>query len=186
MNRTTRSVLSGTGSSLPSRVVPNEEFVGTIETSDEWIRTRTGIRERRFVGPGETSASLGIEAARNALHSARIAPEQIDLIICATVTPDLMTPANACSIQYALGCRQIPAFDLAAACTGFLYALSVADQYIRAGTAKNVLVVGTEVLSKAMDLTDRNTCILFGDGAGAVVLSAMEKTERGIHAVRLF
>ena len=186
IHRKIRSVLSGTGSSLPSRIVPNAEFVGMVDTSDEWIRTRTGIRERRFVGPGETSGSLGVIAARHALASARLDPAEIDLIVCATVTPDMMTPANACIIQNALGCRQIPAFDIAAACTGFMYALSVADQYIRNEEARHVLVVGTEVLSRAMDLTDRNTCILFGDGAGAVVLSGAEKTERGIQLVRLF
>jgi 3-oxoacyl-[acyl-carrier-protein] synthase III len=185
MNRRIRSVLSGTGSSLPARIVPNEEFVASIDTSDEWIRSRTGIRERRFAGIGETSASLGIMAAKNALAKARIAPDLIDLIICATVTPDLMTPSNACTIQNALGCRPIPAFDISAACTGFLYALSIADQYIRTGSARHVLVVGAEVLSRAIDVTDRNTCILFGDGAGAVVLSATEQHDRGIHYFRL-
>jgi 3-oxoacyl-[acyl-carrier-protein] synthase-3 len=186
MKRKIRSILSGTGSSLPARIVPNEDFVASIDTSDEWIRTRTGIRERRFVGPGETSATLGVLAAKNALASARVAPEEIDLIICATVTPDLMTPANACTIQHALGCRTIPAFDISAACTGFLYALSIGDQYIRAGSAKHVLVVGTEVLSRAMDFKDRNTCILFGDGAGAVVMTASEQGDRGIQQIRLF
>lgn len=186
MNRKIRSVISGTGSCVPARIVPNEEFVATVDTSDEWIRSRTGIRERRFVGPGETSATLALIASRNALANAHLLPHEIDLIICATVTPDWMTPANACIIQHELGCRHIPAFDLSAACTGFIYALSIADQYIRAGTAKNVLVVGTEILSRAMDLTDRNTCILFGDGAGAVVVSASERPDRGIHHVNIF
>jgi 3-oxoacyl-[acyl-carrier-protein] synthase-3 len=186
MKPTIRSLLSGTGSCLPARIVPNEDFVSTVDTSDEWIRTRTGIRERRFVGQGETSATLGLQAARFALDRARVAAENLDLIICATVTPDYMTPANACLIQHALGCRQIPAFDLAAACTGFLYGLSVADQYIRAGAARHVLVVGAEVLSRAINVHDRNTCILFGDGAGAVVLSATDDPSRGLHSVRLF
>lgn len=186
MNRKIRSVLSGTGSSLPARIVPNDDFVGTVDTSDEWIRTRTGIRERRFVGLGETSATLGALAAKNALAKAHVAPGEIDLIVCATVTPDLMTPANACTIQNALGCRPIPAFDISAACTGFLYGLSVGDQYIRTGSAKHVLIVGAEVLSRITDFTDRNTCILFGDGAGAVVLSATEQIERGLHYIRLF
>jgi 3-oxoacyl-[acyl-carrier-protein] synthase-3 len=186
MSRTTRTVLRGTGSALPARVVPNDEFVATIDTSDEWIRTRTGIRERRFIGPGDTSASLGVAAARAALQAADLGAGQIDQIICATVTPDLMTPANACIIQAALGCRHVPAFDISAACTGFLYALAIGDQAIRAGAARNVLIVGTEVLSRVCDFTDRNTCILFGDGAGAAILAASEVEGRGVHQVRLF
>jgi len=186
MNRKTTTVLRGTGSCLPSRIVPNDEFVGTINTSDEWIRTRTGIRERRFVGPGETSGTLALTAARNALTRAQIPATELDLIICATVTPDHMTPANANVIQAALGCRPIPAFDISAACTGFLYALSIADQYIRAGSARNVLIIGAEALSRAMDFTDRNTCILFGDGAGAAILSASDSADRGVLQVRLF
>lgn len=186
MNRKLKSALVGTGSSLPARIVPNDEFVATIDTSDEWIRTRTGIRERRFVGPDETSGSLGIAAARCALAKSQLAATDLDLIVCATVTPDLMTPANACSIQSALGCRAIPSFDISAACTGFLYAMSIGDQYIRSGDARHVMIVGTEILSRAMDFTDRNTCILFGDGAGAAVLSASEHPERGVHHIRLF
>lgn len=186
MNRKTKAALRGTGSSLPDRIVTNDEFVATIDTSDEWIRTRTGIRERRFAGPGDTSASLGLSAAQKALAKAKITPSQIDLIVCATVTPDTMTPANACTIQAALGCRSIPAFDISAACTGFLYAMSVGDVYIRSGAAQNVLIVGAEVLSRAMDFSDRNTCILFGDGAGAAVLSASEYEEEGIHLIQLY
>ena len=171
---------------MPTRIVSNDEFVATIDTSDEWIRTRTGIRERRFVGPSDTSASLGITASKNALAKARLPATELDLIICATVTPDNMTPANANSIQAALGCRQIPAFDISAACTGFLYAMWIADQSIRCGASRNVLIVGSEVLSRAIDLTDRNTCILFGDGAGAAVLSASDQGGAGIHLIRLF
>src|SRR4051794_32647860 len=128
--------LRGTGSCLPARAVPNVEFTDALnlDTSDEWIRTRTGIRERRFAGLGETSATLGAIASRHALESAGLAPTEVDLIVCATVTPDLMCPANACLIQAALGCRHIPAFDISAACSGFLYAISVASQFIRAGT----------------------------------------------------
>src|SRR5205085_6389719 len=142
--------LRGTGSCLPARVVPNDEFTDSLnlDTSDEWIRTRTGIRTRRFAGLGETSGSLGIEAAREAVESAGLAPTDIDLIVCATVTPDLMCPSNACLIQAALGCRHIPAFDIGAACSGFLYAVSVASQYIRTGTATHTLVVGADVLSR--------------------------------------
>ncbi|MCE9533581.1 MAG: ketoacyl-ACP synthase III [Planctomycetes bacterium] len=186
MNRKTKTVLRGTGSCLPSRIVANDEFVRTIDTSDEWIRTRTGIHERRFASPGETSATLAIAAARKALSKAKLDPHEIDLIICATITPDMMSPANACTIQAALGCRQIPAFDISAACTGFIYAMSIGDQFIRSGTAKNVLIVGTEVLSRAMDFTDRNTCILFGDGAGAAVLSASDQETSGIQYISLY
>lgn len=189
MDRLFGVALRGTGRALPGRVVTNEEFtdVLNLETSDEWIRSRTGIRERRFADLGETSASLGALAARIALDTAGLEPADIDLIICATVTPDLMCPANACLIQADLGCRPVPAFDVSAACSGFLYALSVASQFLRTGAAKHALVVGAEVLSRTIDFKDRNSCILFGDGAGAVVLSA---TERGgpdnIHNIRLF
>src|SRR6266545_640500 len=146
--------LRGTGSCLPARVVPNDEFTDTLnlDTSDEWIRTRTGIRERRFADLGETSGSLGTIAARRALETGGIDAAAIDLIVCATATPDLMSPATACLIQAALGCRHIPAFDISAACSGFLYGLSVASQFVRNGAAKNALVVGTEVLSRAIDV----------------------------------
>src|SRR5262245_11124928 len=158
--------LRGTGSCLPARVVPNDEFTDALnlDTSDEWIRTRTGIRERRFAGLGETSSTLGAAAAQKALESAGLAAGDLDLVVCATVTPDLMSPSNACLIQAALGCRHIPAFDVGAACSGFLYALSAASQFIRTGSVRNALVVGTEVLSRSLDFTDRNSCILFGDG----------------------
>ncbi len=180
--------LRGTGSCLPARVVPNEEFtdVLNLDTSDEWIRTRTGIRERRFAGLGETSASLGANAARNAIESAGLNPEDIDLIVCATVTPDLMCPATANLIQTALGCRPIPAFDIAAACSGFLYALSVGSQFIRTGAVRHALVIGAEVLTRIIDFTDRNSCILFGDGAGAVVLSGTQVVNTGVRKVRLY
>jgi 3-oxoacyl-[acyl-carrier-protein] synthase-3 len=186
MKRPISSVLAATGSSLPSRVVPNDEFVAFIDTSDEWIRTRTGIRERRFAIQGESSASLGIDASRKALAKAGLAATDLDMIICATVTPDMMTPANACMVQTALGCRPIPAFDISAACTGFLYALSVADQFVQNGICRHVLVVGAEVLSRAIDLSDRYTCIIFGDGAGAVILSRADSSERGIQHMHLF
>jgi 3-oxoacyl-[acyl-carrier-protein] synthase III len=179
--------LTGTGSCLPSRIVPNEEFADSLhlDTSDEWIRTRTGIRTRRFAGLGETSATLGINAARNALESAKLDPAEIDLIVGATVTPDLMCPSNACLIQAALGCRTVPAFDLLGACTGFLYALSVGTQFVRTSAAKHALVVGAEVLTRVVDLTDRNSCILFGDGAGAVVLSATPVLNAGVRNFHL-
>jgi 3-oxoacyl-[acyl-carrier-protein] synthase-3 len=180
--------LRGTGSCLPARVVPNDEFTETLnlDTSDEWIRTRTGIRERRFADLGETSGSLGTIAARRALESANLGVGDIDLIVCATATPDLMSPATACLIQAALGCRHIPAFDISAACSGFLYGLSVAAQFIRTGAAQHALVVGTEVLSRALDFSDRNSCILFGDGAGAVILSASPIVNGGISNIRRY
>jgi 3-oxoacyl-[acyl-carrier-protein] synthase-3 len=182
------AALRGTGSCLPARVVPNDEFtdVLNLDTTDEWIRTRTGIRERRFAGSGETSATLGVDAARKAIASAGLTPADIDLIVCATVTPDLMCPATANLIQAALGCRHVPAFDLAAACSGFLYALSVGAQFVRTGAAKHALVIGAEVLTRTMDFTDRNSCILFGDGAGAVVLSGTPVLTTGVRTIRLY
>ena len=186
MTGPTTAAISGTGCSLPGRVVTNDWFAGLVDTSDEWIRSRTGIHERRFVGPGESSATLASEAAKAALASAGLLPDDLDLILCATVTPDQMCPSNACAIHATLGCRPLPAFDISAACTGFLYALWVADQFIRGGAARNVLVVGADVLSRTLDLTDRNSCILFGDGAGAVVLSASAIPGRGFHAIELF
>ncbi len=186
MERPIIATISGTGSYVPVRIVSNDEFTRTLDTSDEWIISRTGIRERRHAGPHDTAASMGVQAARAALTAAGIVSDELDLIICATVTPDLMCPSTACLIQAELGCRTIPAFDLSAACSGFLYALSVADQYIRTGSAKSVLVVGAEVLSRISDFTDRNTCILFGDGAGAVVLTPSKDPKRGILNIRLF
>jgi 3-oxoacyl-[acyl-carrier-protein] synthase-3 len=186
MNRSTGVAVRGTGTSVPSRVVRNDEFTETLDTSDEWIRTRTGIRERRIAGPGESAASFGTDAARNALAAANITPNDVDLIVCGTVTPDLMCPSTACLIQAALGCRPIPAFDVLAACSGFVYALGVAEQAIRCGSAKTALVVGAEVLTRTVDFTDRNICILFGDGAGATVLSATDRPNTGIRRVRLF
>ncbi len=180
--------LTGTGSCLPAQVVPNDSLAESLnlDTSDEWIRTRTGIRTRRFAGVGESSATLGAAAARNAIASARLTPAQIDLIVCATVTPDFMCPSNACLIQAELGCRPIPAFDVSAACSGFLYALSVASQFVRTGASQNALVVGAEVLTRVMDRADRNSCILFGDGAGAVILSGTPVLNTGVRNIRLY
>jgi 3-oxoacyl-[acyl-carrier-protein] synthase III len=175
-----QAVLSGTGSYVPKRIVRNEDFTSTIDTSDEWIRSRTGIRERRFAEQGETGTSMGLKASKIALEQAKLKPEDIDLIICATITPDWMTPSTANLIQTQLGCRHIPAFDLSAACTGFIYAVSVAKQFIATGSVKHALVLGSEVLSRVIDLTDRNTCILFGDGSGAAIFSASTEQNRGI------
>jgi 3-oxoacyl-[acyl-carrier-protein] synthase III len=186
MNQTIGIALRGTGSGLPVRVMPNAEFARTLDTSDEWIQTRTGIRERRIAGPGETTASMGLAAARQALAMADLAPHDLDLIVCATVTPEMMFPSTACFIQAGLGCRPIGAFDLLAACSGFVYALAVGSQFIRTGTYRNVLVIGAETLSRIVDYGDRGTCILFGDGAGAAVLSATREPGRGLQYFRLY
>src|SRR5262245_2258665 len=166
--------LRGTGSALPVRVMTNAEFEQSLDTTDEWITTRTGIRCRHVAGPGETTASLGLEASRRALQAANMSPQEIDLIVCATVTPEMMFPSTACFLQAGLGCRMIGAFDLLAACSGFLYALVVGSQFIHTGAYRNVLVVGSETLTRITDYADRASCILFGDGAGAAVLSATE------------
>ena len=179
-------LLLGTGSSLPARSLRNDDFPTSLDTSDEWIRTRTGILERRIASASETSASLALAAARRALESAQLDPAEVDIIICATVTPDMMVPSNACHIQAGLGCRAIPAFDLNAACTGFLYSLAVAAQFIDTGACRNILVVGTETLSRIVDFSDRTMCVLFGDGAGAVVLGPTEEAGRGQHFFRLY
>jgi 3-oxoacyl-[acyl-carrier-protein] synthase-3 len=186
MNEPIAAALRGTGRSVPDRVVTNDWFTHYVETSDEWIRTRTGIRERRFVGPTETAGTLAVTASRNALVAAGLGADDLDMILCATVTPDNMCPSTACKVQAALGARPIPAMDLSAACTGFLYALSVAEQFIRTRSARNILVIGADVLSRTIDLTDRNSCILFGDGAGAVVLSATDAPDRGIRSIKLY
>jgi len=180
------AAILGTGRYLPARVVPNEEFTATLDTSDEWIRSRTGIGERRYASSSDTTATMGAAAGHEALRAAGLEPAQIDMIVCATVTPDLMCPSTANLIQAYLHCRVIPAFDVSAACSGFVYATSVAEQFVRTGTAKHVLVVGSEVLSRAIDFSDRNTCILFGDGAGAVVLGAATTPSQGIRRIRLY
>lgn len=165
--------IAGVGSHLPERVVPNTWFEGLVETSDEWIRERTGIAERRFAAEGETTSDLAVAAVRRALEDARVAPEQVDLIVCATLTPDTPIPATAVWVQRKLG-LSCPAFDVNAACAGFSYALSTGAAFIGSGAAETVVVIGAEVLSRVMDFTDRSTCVLFGDGAGAVVLRPSE------------
>jgi 3-oxoacyl-[acyl-carrier-protein] synthase III len=181
-----RAALTGTGSCLPARVLRNDDFPASLDTSDEWIRTRTGIRERRIAADGETTSTLGLAAARRAVKAAGITPDDIDLIVCATVTSDVLVPSVACRVQAGLGCRPIPAFDVNAACTGFLYAVSVAEQFVRGGGVRHALVVGVDTLSRVTDYADRNTCILFGDGAGAVVLSAEANGKRGLRFTRLY
>lgn len=181
---TLRSVIVGTGSALPARRVSNAELSETVDTSDEWIVERTGIRFRHIAGPEETTATLGEAAARRALDAAGLAPDDIGLIILATATPDQTFPASATKIQAALGINDCVAFDVAAVCSGFLYALSVADAMLKTGTAKRALVIGSETFSRILDWEDRTTCVLFGDGAGAIVLEAQDG-ERGILTSRL-
>ncbi len=174
MKRSVGVRLSGTGSALPSRIFRNEDFPSSLDTSDEWIVTRTGIRERRICAPEETSSTLGIEAGRRALDAAGLGPGEIGLIICSTLTPDRLVPATACLIQAGLGCNGCAAFDLNAACSGFINGLAVGQQFVQTGAYRHVLVVGVDTMSRVVDFSDRNTCVLFGDGAGAAVLSAHE------------
>ncbi|MDB5554913.1 MAG: 3-oxoacyl-ACP synthase [Rhizobium sp.] len=169
-----RSVVRGFGSALPKRVLTNQEMESRVDTTDEWIVQRTGIRQRYIADESETTASLGEAAARAALDNAGLTPADIDLIILATSTPDNTFPASAVNIQNRLGMKHGAAFDIQAVCTGFVYAMSTADLYIRGGMAKRVLVIGAETFSRILDWNDRTTCVLFGDGAGAVVLEAQE------------
>lgn len=169
-----RSVIRGSGSALPTQVVTNAELAQRVDTTDEWIVERTGIRQRYIAGEGETTSSLATEAAHAALQDAGIDAKDIDLIVLATATPDNTFPATATKVQNALGCNGGIAFDVAAVCSGFLYALTTADSLIRTGTAKRALVIGAETFSRILDWEDRTTCVLFGDGAGAVVLEASE------------
>lgn len=180
-----RAVVTGTGSALPARRVSNAELAETVDTSDEWIVERTGIRFRHIASPEETTATLGADAARAALAAAGRAAAEIDLIVLATATPDQTFPSSATKIQHMLGIDDCVAFDVAAVCSGFLYAVQVADSMIRAGAHRRALVIGSETFSRILDWEDRTTCVLFGDGAGAVVLRAEQtddSTGRGILA----
>ena len=176
---TLRSVLVGTGSALPARAVSNAELAQTVDTSDEWIVERTGIRNRYIAGEGETTSTLATEAARRALTAAGLVPADIGLIVVATATPDQTFPASATQVQHALGCNGGVAFDVAAVCSGFLYALGVADALLRTGMAQRALVIGAETFSRILDWEDRSTCVLFGDGAGAVVLEVRDVADDG-------
>ena len=181
----TRSVIAGVGSALPARRVDNAELAAQVDTSDEWIVERTGIRTRYIAGEGETTATLAADACRKALGEAGLDATEVDLIVLATATPDQTFPSSATKVQALLGIRDCIAFDVHAVCTGFLYALSVADAMLRGGNAKTALVIGAETFSRILDWEDRTTCVLFGDGAGALVLRAEETEERGILATRL-
>ncbi|MBN2147604.1 MAG: ketoacyl-ACP synthase III [Anaerolineales bacterium] len=167
--------ITGWGMTVPEKILTNEELAGMVDTSDEWIRTRTGIRERHIAGPDDTTASLAVTAALNALQVASLKPSDVDLIIVSTSSPEHLFPATACLVQDRIGAVKAGAFDLSGACSGFIYALNIATQCIRTGSIKNALVIGAETLSRLTNWKDRDTCILFGDGAGAFVLQASEE-----------
>ncbi|MGA9420839.1 MAG: beta-ketoacyl-ACP synthase III [Rhodanobacteraceae bacterium] len=164
------SRIAGTGSYLPDKILTNRDLERLVDTNDEWIASRTGIRQRHIAADGQTTGDLAYEAARNALDAAGVAPGEIDLIVLGTTTPDLIFPSTACLLQDRLDANGCMAFDVNAACSGFMYALGIADKFVRSGQIKTALVVGAETLSRMLDWTDRSTCVLFGDGAGAVVL----------------
>ena len=172
------SKIIGVGSYLPKKLLTNKDLEKSLDTTDEWITSRTGIKERHIVGPNEHTTDLAFEAARNAINNASINAKEIDLIIVATTTPDKIFPSTACNVQTKLGIKNCPAFDVQAVCSGFIYALSIADKFIKTNSAKNILVIGADSMSKITDYTDRSNAILWGDGAGAVVLSA--SNEQGI------
>lgn len=171
MNNVGHTRILGIGSYGPDQVVDNEQLSKTVDTSDEWIRTRTGILERRFAGKDQTTSDLSLQAAKQALKNARVLPEEIDLVLVATITPDMAFPSTACILQHKLGLKKVACFDIEAACSGFLYALDVADAMLSSGRYRKALVIGAEKMSSIMDWEDRTTCVLFGDGAGAAVLS---------------
>ncbi|MBI4530506.1 MAG: ketoacyl-ACP synthase III [Candidatus Latescibacteria bacterium] len=175
-----RSAILGVGSAVPKRVLTNFDVEKMVDTTDEWIRTRTGIERRRIASPEETTASLSAGAALNALYDADLDPLKIDVIMIATVTPEMSFPSTGCVVQDAIGAKNAAAMDISAACPGFLYALSIADTYVTMGRYDYILVVGAETLSRIVDWTDRNTCVLFGDGAGAVVVGPSRRKDDGI------
>lgn len=174
------SIIAGTGCCLPEKRLTNEELSKMVDTTDEWIVQRTGIRERRVAGTGEYTSTLASKASMRALKSAGLEPKDIDLVICGTASGDMAFPSTACLIAASLGMDRTPALDVSAACSGFLYALNISNAFIRSGQYRNILVVGAEVLSRIIDYTDRSSCILFGDGAGAVVLSRSDDMTRGV------
>jgi len=173
-------IIGGIGSYAPQKILSNQDLAKIVDTSDEWIRTRTGIRERRIAHNGEACSDMGARAARAAMKQAGVEPEDIDLLIVATMTPDMLFPSTACIIQHKLGLRNIPCFDVGAACSGFLYTLEIGCQMLKSGGYRKVLIVGAEKLSSIMDWQDRTTCVLFGDGAGAVILTTVDEPGIGI------
>jgi len=170
-----RTGILGVGKYLPEKVLTNADLEKMVDTSDEWIVTRTGIKERRIAAKDEAASDMAVKAARCALNNAGLKPEDIDLIIVATITPDMFFPSTACQVQHKLGIKKVPAFDISVACSGFIYGLAIADQFIKGGMYKRALVIASEKLSAITDWEDRSTCILFGDGAGAAVLSQVDK-----------
>lgn len=180
MSSSVRAAIAGMGWSVPDKVMTNHDFEAILDTSDEWITQRTGIKERRLVSNGQSTATLASEAARKAVADAGIAPHELDLIICSTVSPEMAFPATACFVQDALGAHGVPAFDISAACSGFIYGLTVGSQFVQTGMYRKVLVIGVDVLSRFCDYTDRGSCILFGDAAGAVVLEPTTEPDRGV------
>jgi 3-oxoacyl-[acyl-carrier-protein] synthase-3 len=174
------AIIAGTGSFLPEKRLTNEDLSKLVDTNDEWIVQRTGIRERRVAGQGESTATLATGAARRAIEAAGLEPKDIDLVVCGTITPEMTFPSTACFVAAALGMATTPAFDVAAACSGFLYTLDTGAAFIKAGRYRNVLVIGAETLSRITDYSDRASCILFGDGAGAVVLRRSGDVNRGL------
>ncbi|WP_300086141.1 beta-ketoacyl-ACP synthase III [uncultured Nitrosomonas sp.] len=169
------SRIIGTGSYLPEKILTNQDLESMVDTSDEWIRTRTGIEQRHIAAEGQMASDLALKASQNAIDAAGLQAKDIDLIIVATTTPDMIFPSTACILQNKLGTSRGPAFDIQAVCSGFIYALATADMFVSSGKARNALIVGTEVYSRIMDWNDRTTCVLFGDGAGAVVLARDQK-----------
>lgn len=184
-----RSVVSGTGAYLPENIITNKDLEKKVDTSDEWIIERTGIRQRHIASDNEVTSDLAVNAAKKALENAKLSPDDIDLIVVATSTADQTFPSTATTVQHKLGIRKGAAFDIQAVCSGFVYALTTADNFIKAGQAKHVLVIGAEIFSRILDWEDRTTCVLFGDGAGSVVLSASDgngtNEDRGILASRI-
>lgn len=181
-----RAVIRGIGHAVPEKVLSNADLERMVDTSDEWILQRTGIRERRIISPGETTSSLATIAAQEALEAAQIHPQSLDLVVCGTVTGDMLFPSTSCLVQHAIGAQNAGAFDVGAACAGFIYSLSVAGSMLEAGRASRALVIGADTLTRFVDWTDRSTCVLFGDAAAAVVIEAAEDTDRGLmHTVLL-
>ena len=180
MAKTPHASIVGFGMGIPTKVLTNADFEKMVDTSDEWITKRTGIKERRVVSDGQATLYLAHQAAKKALDDASTEPTQLDLIICATITPELMCPSSACLLQRELGATDVPAFDIAAACSGFVYGLAIGDQFIKTGMYKRILVIGVDTLSRFTDYTDRASCILFGDGAGAVVIEPTDDQNKGI------
>ncbi|MBL7134028.1 MAG: ketoacyl-ACP synthase III [Phycisphaerae bacterium] len=180
MAKALHASIAGFGIGIPPRVLTNADFEKMVDTTDEWITRRTGIKERRVVDDGQATLYLALQAAKEALADAGIEPKQLDLIICATITPELMFPSSACLLQKELGATEVPAFDISAACSGFVYGLAIGDQFIKTGTYKRILVIGVDTLSRFTDYTDRASCILFGDGAGAVVIEATDDENKGV------